>query len=102
MKYLIISVFYTINPIFFWRCQEKELEIYRAIVLLLQLKWISLFAWFFQGGLDTGEILKCMINTMDKYMKGYFPSAVLMIGGVELAVHSIEHSGWSSFNTGLW
>ena len=28
-----------------------------------------------------------MINTMDKYMKGYFPSAVLMIGGVELAVH---------------
>jgi len=28
-----------------------------------------------------------MINIMDKYMKGYFPSAVLMMGGVELAVH---------------
>ena len=39
------------------------------------------------GSLDSGEVLKCMINTMDKYMKGNFPSALLMIGGVGLAVH---------------
>lgn len=41
----------------------------------------------FSGGLDSGEALKCMIDTMDRYMKGNFPSALLMIGGVGLAIH---------------
>ena len=41
----------------------------------------------FSGGLDSGEVLVSIIKTMDKFMKGNFPSALMMIGGVGLTVH---------------
>lgn len=41
----------------------------------------------FSGGLDSGEVLVTIIKTMDKFMQGNFPSALMMIGGVGLTVH---------------
>lgn len=41
----------------------------------------------FSGGLDSGEVLVSIIKTMDKFMQGNFPSALMMIGGVGLSVH---------------
>lgn len=43
--------------------------------------------FLFSGELDSGEALKGMISVMDKYMKGNFPAALLVIGGVGLAIH---------------
>ena len=41
----------------------------------------------FSGELDSGEVLVSIIKTMDRFMHGNFPSALMMIGGVGLTVH---------------
>ena len=46
----------------------------------------------FSGELDSGEVLVSIIKTMNKFMQGNFPSALMMINGIGLFSDKVTDS----------